>query len=419
MKKFLMVIVAGIFLVCFQTAYASGFELTVDSKTADPGQTVDIDLTFSNNPGIIAALFELEYDRERLELIKAEDKALLAGAVFSQTYEQYPYVMLWNSSSSKNFTSDGTLVTLTFKVIDDAKGGNAVINVSSKSGNIFDVNLNDVDIHINDGSIHVLNELDLETENSDKDIADEKVTDEDTADKDIFDEETTDEKNTASKHNGSSVSGVSRPKDTHNTTTNKREESVSDNNTFVGAVSFDDVNKSDWYYSVITNVVERKLMNGISDTNFAPDNLLTRGMLVTILYRNEGEPATDMNSPFADVDGEAYYANAVSWAEYNGIVYGVNDDEFSPDSNITREQIAAIFHRYAKYKGYDTKVGDNTNILSYEDFDKISEYAINAVQYAVGSGLMNGKTESTLNPLDYATRAETAAILCRFTENNI
>ena len=114
----------------------------------------------------------------------------------------------------------------------------------------------------------------------------------------------------------------------------------------------------------------------------------------------------------------AYYANAVVWAKQNGIVNGVSKTEFAPNDNITREQIAAIMHRYADFKGHDVSVGENTNILSYDDVHHVSEYAIGAMQYAVGSGLIKGKTEATLNPLDNATRAEIAAILHRFIEAN-
>ncbi|MDY3303717.1 MAG: S-layer homology domain-containing protein, partial [Clostridia bacterium] len=163
---------------------------------------------------------------------------------------------------------------------------------------------------------------------------------------------------------------------------------------------------------------ENGLLKGISETEFGPQIEMNRAMLVTVLYRAEGEPAVNNSIPFADVDVNSYYSSAVIWAEANGIVNGVTENEFSPDENITREQIAAIMFRYAKYKGYDVGLGENTNILSYTDAESISEYAISAMQYAVGSGLMKGKTESTINPLDNATRAEIAAILQRFIEGN-
>ena len=181
---------------------------------------------------------------------------------------------------------------------------------------------------------------------------------------------------------------------------------------------FTDVKENDWFFESVKYVNQNGLMSGTTNTTFAPNEPLTRGMLVTVLYRAEGEPTVDKSIPFSDVDANAYYANAVIWARQNGIVNGVTENEFAPDDNITREQIAAIMFRYAKYKGYDVSVGENTNILSYTDFDEISEYAISAMQYVVGSGLMKGKTETTINPKDNATRAEIAAILQRFIEAN-
>ena len=181
---------------------------------------------------------------------------------------------------------------------------------------------------------------------------------------------------------------------------------------------FHDVKNDDWYYDDVKYVSTNGLMSGMTPTGFAPDGLLTRGMLVTVLYRTEGEPFADKGAPFADIDENAYYANAVSWAKQQGIVSGVTETEFAPDENITREQIAAIIYRYAEFKGYDISVGENTNILSYTDFDDISEYAVSAMQYAAGAGLIKGRSETTLNPKDNATRAEIAAILQRFIENN-
>ena len=159
-------------------------------------------------------------------------------------------------------------------------------------------------------------------------------------------------------------------------------------------------------------------MKGTSENHFSPDTTLTRAMLVTVLYRLEGEPKVSGITSFADLEKGQYYLDAVCWAQLNGIINGTTDTTFAPNDNITREQIAAIMHRYAQYKGYDVSVGENTNILSYDDVDNISEYAIASMQYAVGSGLIKGKTEATLNPLDNATRAEIAAILHRFIEAN-
>lgn len=179
---------------------------------------------------------------------------------------------------------------------------------------------------------------------------------------------------------------------------------------------FTDVKETDWFYESVMTAFKKGLMNGVSETEFAPDTTLTRAMLVTILYRAEGEPATNRSIPFADVDMGAYYANAVSWAKQNGIVSGVTENEFAPDTNITREQIATIIFRYAQYKGMDAVTLEEN--LHFTDADEISEYAVSAMNWAVGTGLMKGKSTTTINPKDNATRAEIAAILQRFIETN-
>ena len=156
-------------------------------------------------------------------------------------------------------------------------------------------------------------------------------------------------------------------------------------------------------------------MNGIAEDAFAPNSPLTRAMLVTVLYRNAGEPATNRSIPFADVDMGAYYASAVSWAKQNGIVNGITENEFAPNAEITREQIAAIMFRYAQYKGMEAITMEEN--LHFDDANEISEYAITAMNWAVGKGLMKGKTETTINSKDNATRAEIATILQRFIES--
>jgi len=182
------------------------------------------------------------------------------------------------------------------------------------------------------------------------------------------------------------------------------------------SMTFTDVKSTDWFFDSVKYVAENNLMNGVSETEFAPNSTLTRAMLVTILYRHAGEPATNRSIPFADVDMGAYYANAVSWAKQNGIVSGVTENEFAPDANITREQIATILFRYAQLNGMETMTLEEN--LHFADSTDISEFAISAMNWAVGKDLIKGKTTSTLNPKDNATRAEIAAILQRFIQNN-
>lgn len=174
-----------------------------------------------------------------------------------------------------------------------------------------------------------------------------------------------------------------------------------------------DLDPTLWYHRGVDYVLNRGMMIGTADTQFAPDWDVTRAMLVTVLWRAEGKPAA-ASSTFTDLEDGLYYVDAVNWAAANGVVNGYSETAFAPNDAITREQFAAIMYRYAKDKGYDVSVGENTNILSYSDYSEISEYAIPAMQYTAGSGLIKGRTETTLNPKDNTTRAEMATILYRF-----
>ena len=179
---------------------------------------------------------------------------------------------------------------------------------------------------------------------------------------------------------------------------------------------FDDAGRGDWFYDSVVYVYENGLMDGVSDTLFDPDGTVTRAQLVTMLWRLDGEPSVNYALPFTDVSGGEWYAEAVRWAAGEGIVNGVSETEFAPNAAVTREQLAAILHRYAQHKGYDVSIGESTNILSYSDFASISEYAISAMQWVCGEGIITGVTESTLEPQGTATRAQSAAILMRFLE---
>lgn len=181
---------------------------------------------------------------------------------------------------------------------------------------------------------------------------------------------------------------------------------------------FTDVDTAKWYHLSVDYVLAHKMMNGVSSRAFAPNANLTRGMLVQILYNLEGKPkGTAAN--FSDVQADAWYAEAVGWAASNKVVTGYADGTFRPNAAVTREQAAAILYRYAKSKGIDVSVGENTNILSYVDVQQASEYAIPALQWAVGAGVLNGKNGGRLAPTGTATRAEIAAIMQRWCENII
>ena len=187
-----------------------------------------------------------------------------------------------------------------------------------------------------------------------------------------------------------------------------------DENPNTGANPFTDVSEKDWFYSDVMFVYENGLMLGTSKTLFSPHGTATRGMMATILWRMEGSPAPKGKNSFTDVEAGKWYADAITWTAENGIFAGYGKDKFGPDDPITREQLAAIFYRYADYKGYDLTVKGNLD--KFKDADKITDYAETAMGWAVGSGLMKGKSGNLLDPQGTATRAEIAAMLHRFIE---
>ena len=177
---------------------------------------------------------------------------------------------------------------------------------------------------------------------------------------------------------------------------------------------FTDVSRGQWFYDAVSFVYWRDLMDGVTSTQFAPDATTTRAMVVQILYRMAGSPTVRGSSPFYDVSNGAWYADAVIWAEANDIVNGMTTTTFAPNTAVTREQLATMLYRYAQYRHYNTSAGANTNILSYYDANRISEYAFSALQWACGEGVMDGTGTGYLSPQGQATRAQLAAMLMRF-----
>ena len=181
-----------------------------------------------------------------------------------------------------------------------------------------------------------------------------------------------------------------------------------------GKLPFEDVTTNDWFYDDVAFVYNEGLFAGTSDTTFSPNAAMTRAMLVTVLYRLEGKPAIRGRSGFADVVVNSYYEDAVTWAADNGIVNGTSTTTFSPDTNVTREQLAAILYRYAQYKKYSTTATASLN--GFSDAQSVSSYAKTPLEWAVAEKLVNG-ANGKLMPKGDASRAQVAAILHRFVEN--
>ena len=183
---------------------------------------------------------------------------------------------------------------------------------------------------------------------------------------------------------------------------------------------FTDVAEHAWYADAAAYVYEHGLMAGTSATAFSPDATTSRSMIATILWRMAGSPVVNYAMNFSDVPQDQWYSEAVRWAASEGIVGGYGNGLFGTNDPITREQFAAMLYRYAQEQGYDVSIGENTNILSYTDVADLSEYAISAMQWAVGVGIINGTGDgSTLSPQGQATRAQAAVMLMRFCEEYV
>ena len=179
---------------------------------------------------------------------------------------------------------------------------------------------------------------------------------------------------------------------------------------------FNDVSTSAWYYNAVKYTYSNKIISGYSDTKFAPNDMLTRGMIVTILYRMENSPKNDGKSKFADVSSNQWYSKAIKWAVQKDIVHGYGGtNNFGPNDNIIRQDLAGILRNYAKYKNKNVKV--SADLSKFKDVGSIGGYALPSIKWAVGKGVITGNKNGTLNPKGNATRAEAAAMIQKYCEN--
>lgn len=395
MKKTFSILI--IFAICFvSTAFMvvcadNNFNLKLECVDAKPGDIVEVDIVLENNPGIVAMLFDLTYD-DRLQLVDVKDGGIVDGAFFGKDYSAKPYKMLWNSASYSNFCDDGTLVTLYFKVADDAVDGEASVCLQYNRKNIYNVDLSFVDINLINGMVRIKS-----------DVIEEEVTVSGNSNKNdmIFIVPPYD-----GKINNSDSSHESEYTDIDIGNVNADEDKI---------YAFTDVDTEDWFYDSVKYVYNSKLMKGVNLTEFAPNSNLTRAMLVTILYRIDGSPESD-TCIFADVESDLWYSDAVSWAANNKIVNGIGNNMFAPDIYITREQIALVLHNFAKYKN----IGTNTlgDISGFADHNDVSEWAVDAIIWATSCGIIQGKDGNCIDARGNATRAEAATMFMRFIKEN-
>ena len=178
---------------------------------------------------------------------------------------------------------------------------------------------------------------------------------------------------------------------------------------------FSDVGQSDWFYNSVMSVYELRLMQGISENSFEPNSKLTRAMFVTVIHRISDMPKVKGQYVFADIDDSAWYADAVEWGYESKIISGISETEFAPNDNITREQIATILYRYAKYKGVNVdNIANESDMSAYPDAVQISDWAADAMRYCISEKIITGDDVGNILPQNYASRAEMATMIVRF-----
>ena len=177
---------------------------------------------------------------------------------------------------------------------------------------------------------------------------------------------------------------------------------------------FTDLDKSSWYHDGVHWALENSVMNGVGNNKFDPNGTTSRAMIVTMLYRMEGEPEITAENPFNDVKADTWYTDAVIWAAENEIVNGYGGGKFGPEDDLTREQLVTILHRYANYKGIDTSEGEMKPLKDFDDTRYISDWAVKAFRWAVDAGIINGVGNRKISPKTDASRAQVATMLMRY-----
>ena len=181
------------------------------------------------------------------------------------------------------------------------------------------------------------------------------------------------------------------------------------------SIPFEDVESTSWFYEDVAYVNENGLMTGTGQTTFSPFGAMSRGMLITVLYRIAGEPEVTAACPFRDVKPGSYYEQPIIWASASGVVNGVSETEYAPDQSATREQIVTILHRFARYSGF--AVDSSAELTAFRDSDRVSSYAVDAMKWAISLGIISGTDEKKLEPQGTAQRAQVAAIIHRYAVN--
>lgn len=355
MKKYLAIILSALMCLNQIPAFAESGDFTLrveEGITAAPGEKVEVDLIFENNPGLVALTLAMDYGKAKMKLVDVKDGGILGIGVFGNDYSKVPFKFAWANLPDKNFTENGALVTLTFEILEDATPGKAHIATRANNYNIINKDLEEVPLTFVNGYVQVV----------------------------------------AADGEGTDLPAEPEAK----------EEAFE--------MNFADVAETDWFYNAVANSAKNGWMYGISETEFAPNGTLTRGMLVSILYRIQGSPEfVAPETAFEDVADGEWYADGVNWAAANGLVSGIGDGLFAPNDNLTKEQMFKIVYDYAKMTGMETSVEAAES--AYADAADVADWAKEAAAWAEANGLISLDGSELILPQNDATRAQVSAVL--------
>jgi len=361
--------------------------------------TIELSVAISGNSWICGCSFNLIYDNSKLKYSQHTVEDLISNTAnfVNDKYEENAIRVNW--AGINELEQGGTVLKFTFDVLETASG-----NAEFKIDKLKMANAQGETIESTFSNVVVT-------------ISEEVKTPEGNTETDENDE-ITNGSSSGSSYDGGYSGSTNSGKGNSSNSDKQAEENIVDEaapveepDYEVFLLSFNDVNETQWFYDSVKFVNYLGLMGGVSDKEFAPQSNLTRGMLVTILYRLSDEPECE-EPEFSDVKEDAWYSKGIAWAAENGIVNGVGGGMFAPDTNITREQIAVIMYNFSKFSEID--VTGKAEILGYSDNSQISEWANDAMEWAVGYGLISGKGDNILDPKGNATRAEIATILSRY-----
>ena len=380
--------------------------------TSNPDNNVAYTITFDANGGTLDGTEEATYKTNANGQLLDEDEQLLTALPTPERTGRYTFAG-WMDEGNTKVTIDTIFesdTTLTAKWNRRSGGGGS--SSSSYDGYVSVDDSKNGDVSISDSRADEGDTITITTKPDNGYVVDKVVVEDEDGDKlDVT--EKSDNKYTFEMPNGDVTVTVTFKEDT---SSDKDEEETKDEETTdETALGFLDVSRNDWFYSAVEYVVNHDVMSGVSDSSFAPNATLTRGMLVQILYNLEDRPDNNGINIFTDVTTDAWYTDAVIWANNENIVSGMGEGIFAPNAEITREQMALMLYNYAQYKEYD--VSASAELSAFTDGADVSSWASHAVQWAVAEGLMSGMGNGTLAPQGTATRAEVSSIMMRFMEN--